>query len=61
MPIAREGWPLILVPLGLAVVLFLLRWPWTGGVLLLLGLLDARPLRRLFRERLASLCDAGHC
>jgi len=29
--------------------------------LLLLGLLDARPLRRLFRERLASLCDAGHC
>ena len=41
MPIAREGWPLILVPLGLAVVLFLLRWPWTGGVLLLLGLITA--------------------
>ncbi|PYQ09742.1 MAG: phosphatidylserine decarboxylase family protein [Acidobacteria bacterium] len=41
MPIAREGWPLILVPLGLAVVLFLLRWPWTGGVLLLLGLFTA--------------------
>jgi phosphatidylserine decarboxylase len=41
MPIAREGWPLILVPLGLAVVLFLLRWPWTGGVLLLLALFTA--------------------
>ena len=41
MPIAREGWPVILVPLGLAVVLFLLRWPWTGGVLLLLGLFTA--------------------
>ena len=41
MPIAREGWPLILVPLGLAVVLFLLRWPWTSGVLLLLGLFTA--------------------
>lgn len=41
MPIAREGWPLVLVLLGLAVVLFLLRWPWTGGVLLALGLFTA--------------------
>src|SRR5207245_2023193 len=41
MPIAREGWPVILAPLVLAVVLFLLRWPWTGGVLLLLGLFTA--------------------
>ena len=41
MPIAREGWPLILVPVALSVVLFLLRWPWTGGVFLLLGLFTA--------------------
>jgi len=41
MPIAREGWPLVLVPLGLGVVLFLLRWPWTGGFFLLLGLFTA--------------------
>src|SRR2546427_11429658 len=41
MPIAREGWLLILVPLGLGVALFLLRWPWTGGALLLLGLFTA--------------------
>ncbi len=41
MPIAREGWPLILVLLGLALVLFLLRWPWTGGVFLVLGLFTA--------------------
>ncbi len=41
MPIAREGWPLVLVLLGLAVLLFLLRWPWTGGVFLALGLFTA--------------------
>ena len=41
MPIAREGWPLILAPVALSVVLFLLRWPWTGGVFLLLGLFMA--------------------
>ena len=41
MPIAREGWPLVLLLLGLAAVLFLLRWPWTGGVLLVLGLFTA--------------------
>ena len=41
MPIAREGWPLVFVMLGLAAVLFLLRWPWTSGVLLLLGLFTA--------------------
>ena len=41
MPIAREGWPLVLVLLGLAVVLFLLRWPWTGGIFLALGLFTA--------------------
>jgi phosphatidylserine decarboxylase len=38
---AREGWPLVLVLLGLAVMLFLMRWPWTGGVFLLLGLFTA--------------------
>jgi phosphatidylserine decarboxylase len=37
MPIAREGWPLVLVLFALAALLFLLRWPWTGGVFLLLG------------------------
>jgi len=41
MPIAREGWPLILVLLGLAVVMFLVRWPWIGGVFLFLGLFTA--------------------
>jgi phosphatidylserine decarboxylase len=41
MPIAREGWPLILVLLGLAVVMFLVRWPWVGGVFLFLGLFTA--------------------
>src|SRR2546422_3487102 len=50
MPIAREGWPLILVPLGLSVVLFLLRWPWTGGVFLLLGLFTAFFFRDPDRE-----------
>src|SRR3989449_9304336 len=50
MPIAREGWPLILVPLGLSVVLFLLRWPWTGGVFLLLGLFTAFFFRDRARE-----------
>jgi phosphatidylserine decarboxylase len=38
MPIAREGWPLVLVLLGLAVVLFLVRWPWVGGIFLVLSL-----------------------
>lgn len=41
MPIARDGWPLIFVLLGLAAVLFLLRWPWVGGAFLLLGLFTA--------------------
>jgi len=41
MPIAREGWTLILVLLGLAVVMFLVRWPWVGGVFLFLGLFTA--------------------
>jgi len=41
MPIAREGWPLVFVMIGLAAVLFLLRWPWAGGVLLALGLFTA--------------------
>lgn len=41
MPIAREGWPLIIILLGLAALLFFLRWPWAGGVLLLLGLFTA--------------------
>jgi phosphatidylserine decarboxylase len=41
MPIAREGWSLILVLLGLAVVMFLLRWPWVGGIFLFLGLFTA--------------------
>jgi phosphatidylserine decarboxylase len=41
MPIARDGWPFILVLLGLAVVMFLVRWPWVGGVFLFLGLFTA--------------------
>jgi len=41
MPIAREGWPLILILLGLAAVGFLVRWPWVGGLFLLLGLFTA--------------------
>lgn len=41
MPIAREGWSLILVLIGLAVVMFLVRWPWVGGVFLFLGLFTA--------------------
>jgi phosphatidylserine decarboxylase len=41
MPIAREGWPLILVLLGLAVVMFLVRWPWVGVAFLFLGLFTA--------------------
>jgi phosphatidylserine decarboxylase len=41
MPIAREGWPLILVLLGLAVVMFFVRWPWVGVVFLFLGLFTA--------------------
>lgn len=41
MPIAREGWPLVIILLGLAALLFFLRWPWAGGVLLLLGLFTA--------------------
>ncbi len=31
IPIAREGWPFILVPLGLAVILWAIGW-WGGGV-----------------------------
>ena len=31
IPIAREGWPFILVPLGLAVILWGIGW-WGGGV-----------------------------
>jgi phosphatidylserine decarboxylase len=38
MPIAREGWPIILVLVGLSALTFLLRWPWVGGVFLFLGL-----------------------
>ena len=41
MPIAREGWALILVLLGLSAVAFVVRWPWVGGVFLLLGLFCA--------------------
>jgi phosphatidylserine decarboxylase len=36
MPIAREGWPFILVTLALAMGAFALRWHWAGGVLLVL-------------------------
>jgi len=38
MPIAREGWPFVFVLVALAAVLFVLRWPWVGGVFLALGL-----------------------
>jgi phosphatidylserine decarboxylase len=36
MPIAREGWPFILIALALAVGAFALRWNWAGAVLLVL-------------------------
>ncbi|MCZ7627222.1 MAG: phosphatidylserine decarboxylase family protein [Candidatus Methylomirabilota bacterium] len=32
IPIAREGWPFILPPLGLAVILWMTGWQITGGV-----------------------------
>jgi len=38
MMIAREGWPYIGVLLGVAAIAFAFRFPWTGGVLALLGL-----------------------
>jgi phosphatidylserine decarboxylase len=41
MSIAREGWPVILVPLVLGLVLVFLRWHVTGGVLIALGLFVA--------------------
>jgi phosphatidylserine decarboxylase len=34
MPIAREGWPFIVLPLVAGVGLVLARYPWVGGVLL---------------------------
>jgi phosphatidylserine decarboxylase len=36
MPIAREGWPFILIALALTIGAFALRWHWAGAVLLLL-------------------------
>lgn len=38
MTIAREGWPYIGLLVGAGAVAFALRFPWTGGVLLALGL-----------------------
>jgi phosphatidylserine decarboxylase len=36
MPIAREGWPFILIVLALAVGAFALRWHWAGGTFVIL-------------------------
>jgi phosphatidylserine decarboxylase len=36
VPIVREGWPYILVPAVLALVLLSVRWTWTGVVFVLL-------------------------
>ncbi len=41
MSIAREGWPFILGPLGLAAALALLRLPWPAAVVAALGLFGA--------------------
>jgi phosphatidylserine decarboxylase len=41
MPIAREGWPFVLVPVILGAALLLARFHWTGSSLILLGLLSA--------------------
>jgi phosphatidylserine decarboxylase len=41
MPIAREGWPFILLPLALGAGLWLAGLRWPGGVVLALGLFSA--------------------
>src|SRR5574341_828439 len=38
MPIAREGWPYVATLLALGGLMVVLRLPWPGGILLLLGL-----------------------
>jgi phosphatidylserine decarboxylase len=38
MTIAREGWPYIGILLGVAAIAFAFRFPWTGGILAVLGL-----------------------
>ena len=38
MTIAREGWPYIGILLGVAALAFAFRFPWTGGILAVLGL-----------------------
>jgi len=41
MPIAREGWPFILLPLVLGGGLLVARLPWLGGPLVALGVFSA--------------------
>jgi phosphatidylserine decarboxylase len=41
MPMAREGWPFILLPAGLGCGLFLAGLPWLGGCLLAISLFSA--------------------
>jgi phosphatidylserine decarboxylase len=41
MPIAREGWPIILSLLGLAALLGVLRWGWTAAICAVLALFVA--------------------
>ena len=36
--IAPEGWPFVLVPVAIGTLVWLVRWPWLGGILILLGL-----------------------
>ena len=41
MPIAREGWPFILLPLVLGIGLLAARHPWPGGLLVAIGVFSA--------------------
>ncbi len=36
--IAPEGWPFVLIPVAVGALIWIVRWPWIGGILILLGL-----------------------
>src|SRR5574337_1475191 len=50
LPIAREGWPFILIPLSLAVILWVAGWHAGGGVTLVLAVAVALFFRDPPRE-----------